>query len=487
MTTANELWFDALVRHQIGLMRLSAGNSAKVIKLLNASEAEVRARLAEQYAAGMSTKRLDSLLAAIENARGTSFKAANGEWTDQMLGLTKLEPIFLDATLKSVVPVTLSTTMPTVETLNAIAKNTPFQGRILSEWSAGLQAGEMDRMEASIRMGMSQGESTADITRRLLGSKALLGVDGATQITRNYADSITRTAVNAVSNATKQEYYEQNPDLFQEELFVATLDARTTIVCASNDGKRFKVGKGPRPPLHWRCRSLRIAIILDEVIGTRPVRNFTEQQLKREFAGTGKSTGYKAWRARRVRELTGTAPARLTYNEWLKRQSARFQDDILGPTRGRLFRENKLSLDKFVNRNGKTYTIKQLKEMDAEHLAPKGWNPSGENAPSKFSLRGKTLTDLGALPADELTDRAATLKGLRESKEFMTTGRAPKSFDKIGHEVGIQVHVDSDGSLVLIDGRHRFSVAKELGLPSVWGTIRKAGTGKVLFQGNIPI
>jgi len=485
--SANELWFDALVRHQIGLMRLSQGNSAKVIKLLNESEAEIRARLAEKYAAGMSTKRLDSLLASIENARGESFKAANVEWRDQMIGLAKMEPIFLDTTLKSVVPVTLSTAMPTVEQLANIVTSTPFQGRVLSEWSAGLEAGELSRMEDAIKMGMAQGESTQDITRRVLGSRALLGTDGATQITRNYADSITRTAVNAISNAAKQSYYEENQDIFKEELFVATLDARTTLICASNDGKRFKVGTGPRPPLHWRCRSLRIAIILDEVIGTRPVRNFTEQQLAREFKGTGQSTGYKAWRARRVRELTGTAPARLTYNEWLKRQSARFQDDILGPTRGRLFRENKLSLDKFVNRNGKAYTIKQLREMDAEHMAPAGWNPAGATAPKKFSLRGKTLEELGALPADAATDRAATLKGLRESKEFLTTGRAPKSFDKIGHDVGVQIHVDSDGSLVLIDGRHRFTVAKELDLPSVWGTVRKAGTGKVLFKGNIPI
>lgn len=362
MKTSNDLWFDALVRHQIGLMRLAEGHSRSVIRLLNESEREIRVRIAEKYAAGMSVKRLESLLASIENARGASWKAVNAEWSDQMLGLSKMEPVFLDTTLKAVMPVTLSTSMPQSDVLIRVAKNTPFEGAILADWSQGLQASELDRMEKAIRMGMVQGETTADITRRLLGP------GGHTQITRNHADAITRTAVNAVSNAAKQAYYEENTDVIKEELFCATLDARTTITCASKDGKRYKVGTGPRPPLHWRCRSLRVAILTAEAIGSRPFRNFTEQQLKREFKSTGQSTGYKAWRARRARELTGQAPARTTYTEWLKSQSPRFQDDILGPTRGRLFRENKLSLDKFVNRNGKVYTLKQLAAMDAVHL-----------------------------------------------------------------------------------------------------------------------
>lgn len=362
MKTSNELWFDALVRHQIGLLRLAEGHSRRVIQLLNESESEIRARLAEKYAAGMSVKRLESLLASIENARGVSWKAVNAEWTDQMLGLSAQEPVFLDKTLKAVMPVTLSTSMPQSDVLVHVAHNTPFEGAVLREWSQGLQASELDRMAKAIRLGMTQGEPTADITRRLLG------LGGQTQITRNHADAITRTAVNAVSNAAKAAYYEENSDIVKEELFCATLDARTTITCASKDGKRYKVGKGPRPPLHWRCRSLRVAILTAEAVGSRPFRNFTEQQLKREFKATGQSTGYKAWRAKRARELTGTAPARTTYTEWLRKQSARFQDDILGPTRGRLFRENKLSLDKFVNRNGKVYTLKQLRAMDAVHL-----------------------------------------------------------------------------------------------------------------------
>jgi hypothetical protein len=35
--------------------------------------------------------------------------------------------------------------------------------------------------------------------------------------------------------------------------FLATLDSKTTVQCAANDGKTFPVGEGPMPPLHANC------------------------------------------------------------------------------------------------------------------------------------------------------------------------------------------------------------------------------------------
>jgi len=57
---------------------------------------------------------------------------------------------------------------------------------------------------------------------------------------------------------------------------------------------------------------------------------------------------------------------RQTYNGWLKAQSAATQDDVLGKTKGRLFRKGDLTVDKFVNRSGQELTLEQLKAKDAE-------------------------------------------------------------------------------------------------------------------------
>jgi hypothetical protein len=51
---------------------------------------------------------------------------------------------------------------------------------------------------------------------------------------------------------------------------------------------------------------------------------------------------------------------RETYAQWLKRQPAPTQDDILGPARGKLFRSGKLTVDRFVDMKGKTLTLAEL-------------------------------------------------------------------------------------------------------------------------------
>ena len=50
-----------------------------------------------------------------------------------------------------------------------------------------------------------------------------------------------------------------------------------------------------------------------------------------------------------------------TYQTWLSKKSPAFQDDVLGKSRGKLFRAG-MTLDRFVDTSGKEYTLKQLKE-----------------------------------------------------------------------------------------------------------------------------
>ena len=64
--------------------------------------------------------------------------------------------------------------------------------------------------------------------------------------------------------------------------------------------------------------------------------------------------------------MNGQVPASETYQTWLKRQPAGFQDDVLGVQRASLFRQGKLTVDKFVDESGKVYTMEQLR---AKHPA----------------------------------------------------------------------------------------------------------------------
>lgn len=380
--TANEAWVDAMIRHQIGLQRIAPGIQQRINALLNASEADVREQLLGRVTQGMSTSRLDKVLQVIEAARSEAWRNANKEWLKQLTDIAKAEPKFMDTALSTISPVVLNTSLPSVGRLASLVTSTPFQGRILQDWSDRQQAADLDRIEQGIQVGLAQGQTTEEIAGRIVGTDQV-GSDGLMQITRNNASAITRTAINAIANAAQSAFVEENSDVFDKEIFIATLDSRTTILCASQDHKVYNVGEGPTPPLHWNCRSLRVPLLDGQVLGDRPARNFTEQQLLSEFTESqeledvadrsdlprGFKTKYDDFARARKRELTGTVPATTSYSDWLGSQSSSFQDDILGPTRAEQFRTGEKTLDQFVNPStGKLYTLDQLHQNDEFEL-----------------------------------------------------------------------------------------------------------------------
>ena len=75
-----------------------------------------------------------------------------------------------------------------------------------------------------------------------------------------------------------------------------------------------------------------------------------------------------------MRALTGQVPAKVNYQQWLSAQSAELQDDILGPTRGKLFREGGLTLDNFVNRQGDQIPLDELMKKHKAAFEAAGLN-----------------------------------------------------------------------------------------------------------------
>lgn len=380
--TANERFFDALVRHQVGLQRLSPGVTADVLGFLAKSEEEVRRLIEDKLSRGLSAKRLEGALRTIQEVRDDSWMGALSEWNSQLIDIMEAEPAFIDGVLTRISPTIIQTSLPPTEQIAALIKTTPFEGRVFESWAEGLRTADLQRIEDAIKIGLTQGATNQEIANSVLGTGELFYTDGAIQITKNQAFALTRTAVTAITNAARADYFSENEEYFDGELFVAVLDSRTTIVCASHDGQRYPADEGPVPPLHWNCRSQRVPVLDGEAIGSRPMKGFTQAEILDEFAAEnelediasrddlprGMKKEFDAFARTRVRELTGSAPASLTYQEFLERQSARFQDEVLGPTRGKLFREQGLTLDKFVNRSGDLLTLKQLQLLDLADL-----------------------------------------------------------------------------------------------------------------------
>lgn len=395
MATLNEMLRDALLRHQIYLTRYSGSVRNRIIELLDATEDALHELIMRRAltASGLNTpkdwQRLKDLQDRIVKLRGAAWDSAADLLAQEMLGLAQQEAAFFLQINAAIMPVVIDFQVPTARQLRGIVNSRPFEGRVLREWAQHMKREDLRRIHSAIQVGMTAGETNQQITRRVLGTQVARGRDGVTQLTRHQVHSITRTAVQHIANNVRKDFIQANADLYTHEQFLATLDNRTTPVCRANDRKVFPIGKGPHPILHYGCRSLRVPVINGAVIGERPAKPTTEKMLLREYASEagidpvtsraklprGHKTKFDAFSRKRIREMAGTVPADTSYQQWLKRQSIEFQNDVLGVTKARLFREGNLPLDRFVNRRGDELTLAELARKEKAAFKAAGLNP----------------------------------------------------------------------------------------------------------------
>ena len=395
--TAQDELLDAILRHQVGLLRVVGSIRNEVVSLLDETEADLRRTIERRLRAfgpggprtSANLRRLARLFDDIRRIRTGAWESVTTVWLDRVAAVALAEPAFLDGIIKTVIPTTIETQLPTARQLRAIVNSRPFEGRTLRQWARSVRQEDIERIHRQIQIGLTQNEAPREIARRVVGRAQLNGRDGVTNITRRNAEAITRTAVNHVANQARQEYAVENKDIVDDELYVATLDGRTTRICASLDGERFPIGEGPIPPIHFNCRSVRVLILDEEAIGSRPAKPATRQQMLREFARRrrfrtvprnrdalprGTKREFDLFERQRMRELTGRVPAKTTFEQWLRRQPREFQDDWLGPTRARLFRDGNVGLDRFVLPNGREIPLSQLATREAGAFEAAGFD-----------------------------------------------------------------------------------------------------------------
>ena len=393
--TANEALLDAMIRHQTYLLRYTGMVRNRIFGILDKTEADlaelIRTKL--KGTTGLTTpvelRRMQSLMASLETMRRAAWGEATADLVKQMTDLSYQEPIVMSGILATTAPVIVETVLPAPRLLRSIVLARPFEGRLLKEWAATMEADDIRRIHSQIQLGMTAGQTTDAIVARVIGTTTLKGSDGVTELTRRQVNAVVRTAIQHVANHSRNELFKENADILELEQFVATLDSRTTPVCKANDGKRYPVGKGPIPPLHIACRSLRVASFSEERLGMRPAKPVTEEMLLREFGerekiGTVKSrddlprgykTAFDGFKRKRVRELTGRVPNAESYQTWLQKQSKAFQDDTMGVTKAKLFRDGGLTLDKFVAASGTELTLAQLAAKHAQAFKAAGLDP----------------------------------------------------------------------------------------------------------------
>jgi len=396
MATSNESLRDALIRHQVNLQRLGVGLTREALGILDRTEASIVADIREALRKGATVetsaglRRLEFLEDAVRAIRGAAMDKVTSNLSDSMQDLVRHEAEFSARTLDVSSPVELDLALPATSTLEALVTRGAFEGRTLESWFEGVAEADTRKVMDAVRVGLTRGDSVDDIVRRVVGSQAQDGLDGATNITRNNIASLVRTAVNSYSNQARDLTFRQNADVIGGEVYTATLDSRTSPICRSLDGKLYPVGEGKFPPQHFGCRSIRVAVLSATALGDRPMKPTTERQLVTEYSDLngldarrrsdlprGSKGDFDDYARKRVRELVGTVPAHTTYQDFLSRQSASFQDEVLGVTKAKLFRSGGLKdLTKYVHRNGTELSLSELADSYASAFRKAGLDPS---------------------------------------------------------------------------------------------------------------
>ena len=337
MATVNERLRDFSVARQMDVLQAAQTETGPLLKILTDADRELERLLSRIRDPGSITaQRLGAIQQSIRDALDRQAGQVRAELNPFVNDLTRTEVEAAAGALERAVQgVGLDVATPRLQVAVAAMRKTPFEGATMRQWISRLNQNDFNRTWNAVVRGVTIGQSTDELVRSVVGTQRLRFKDGVREVGRRGMKTLVRTSAIHAATQGREAVWEANKDLIDEVLWVSTLDARTSPICQSLDGKTFPPGEGPRPPIHFNCRS----------VVTPVVKGADKLGLPR---------GTRA-------AFDGQVPEDLTYGDWLGRRSAAFQDDVLGPTRGKLFRGGGLKLDRFVANNGRPLTIDELR------------------------------------------------------------------------------------------------------------------------------
>jgi SPP1 gp7 family putative phage head morphogenesis protein len=384
----------ALYRNAIDLNRYSNSVARRVINAYNdiIIDATNQLRVIDDLAAPDKAARLRGILAQLKQSLATWAGDATELTATELQGLAELQSEFVTDQLRKVLPAGSRDAVRTVEIspqfaqsvvttdptqLNVVALSDDLfaavqgapatfsltaakgatitlpNGKVLEKAFRGVAVDQAERFSQVVRNGLLTGETTPSIAKRLIGNlqfgeeaktvRQLVAAGGqATAVADNQIMALVRTSINQVANSASQQVYEANQDITKKYRYVATLDSRTSSICAALDGREFEYGKGPMPPQHFNCRSTTVPIIDPDILPPSTIA-------KRASAD-------------------GPVPVNMNYGQWLAEQSNKVKAEVLGPSKvpyfNRLVKKSgaRDAMAKLVRDDGSELTLKDLQD-----------------------------------------------------------------------------------------------------------------------------
>lgn len=347
----NEEIQDRTIRHMVFLERYKISEIRRIRNKLDREiipgiTENLRRRLDSIVERGsdlgpVTTRRLEQLERELQRLSDRMTRETKALLTIDLDDFTADEMAWQVNAIKDSLGFDLELIVPSATSVSRITKRTSFAGQTLDRWFETVSRANQRQIMTAVNRGIVEGETTDQIIRRIRGTRRLNYTDGVYQATRRQVETVTRSTVNHASNQARLELFKRNEDILKGLQWTSTLDSRTSSICAGLDGKIFPLDKGPRPPAHPNCRSTMTAVLKSaEEIGLNKIPE-----------------GKRA-------SMNGQVPASTTYGQWLKKQPVSIQEDVLGVTKAKLFRQGKLPIERFTDARLKPLTLEQLRQTE---------------------------------------------------------------------------------------------------------------------------
>lgn len=262
---------------------------------------------------------------------------------DNLKDIAQAEVNYTQKAYNSVIGIDLFKNIPPEGAMSAILNTSLIEGATIHSWLKDLDNSQAFDVERAIKLGMTLGETNAQLANRLKNTL---------DVSMRNAQTIVRTATATVANQARTEFFNANDEVIKAWKWDATLDGRTRKEHADRDGALWNMNKkginakGKKYPFRytpygWNCRCQIVPVL----------KSWKELGIDEDEVPIGTRSS-----------LDGYVSQDMTFDKWLKTKSSEFQKEYLGAGRYDLYSNGKITLSDLINQKGRYLSLKELKE-----------------------------------------------------------------------------------------------------------------------------
>lgn len=227
---------DAILRDALQILRLSAGDQARVTQVLDELERELKALLSTADLGDATRRDIEALAKQAGEAIEASYRQAGA--TVDTVTLARHVAEKTQEIIEEIIP--LPVKLPTEAMLMQLGKDVLIDGAPSSAWWAKQADDLAFRFAAQVRQGVVNSETQEQIVARITGKR---GEPGIMETSRRNARALVHSSVMTAANQARLETFRRNGRFIKGVRWLATLDGHVcftgeTLVLMADGSQR---------------------------------------------------------------------------------------------------------------------------------------------------------------------------------------------------------------------------------------------------------